>query len=40
MMAVDVALQVGNVSESVEVTGAAPLLETETSATGAIVRVP
>ena len=37
VMAVDVALQVGNVSESVEVTGAAPLLETETSATGAIV---
>ncbi|MBL8213936.1 MAG: TonB-dependent receptor [Bryobacterales bacterium] len=32
--AVDVAMQVGNVSETVEVTGATQLLETETSATG------
>jgi len=34
---VDVQLQVGPVSDLVEVTGAAPLLETETSATGAVV---
>ena len=37
VLAVDAVMQVGNVSESVEVTGAAPLLETETSATGALV---
>ncbi len=37
VLAVDTALQVGNITESVEVTGAAPLLETETSATGALV---
>ena len=37
VLPVDVQLQVGAVSESVEVTGAAPLLETETSATGALV---
>ena len=37
VMAVDVALQVGAVSESVEVTGATTLLETETSATGTLV---
>ena len=37
VLAVDVQLQVGAVTESVEVTGAAPLLETETSATGALV---
>jgi len=36
-LAVDAALQVGNVTESVEVTGATPLLETETSATGSVV---
>jgi hypothetical protein len=36
-MAVDATLQVGNVSESVEVRGTTPLLETETSATGAVV---
>lgn len=33
----DVSLEVGNVSERVEVTGRAPLLETETSATGTVV---
>ncbi|HZT28724.1 MAG TPA: TonB-dependent receptor [Bryobacteraceae bacterium] len=37
VLAVDVALEVGAVTESVQVTGAAPLLETETSATGALV---
>ncbi len=37
VLAIDGALQVGNVTEQVEVTGAAPLLETETSATGAIM---
>ena len=37
VLPVDVQLQVGLVSDSVEVTGAAPLLETETSATGAVV---
>jgi hypothetical protein len=36
-LAVDVALQVGQVSDSVEVTGSAAALETETSATGAVV---
>ena len=36
-LAVDMAMQVGNVSESIEVTGAAALLETETSATGTVV---
>jgi len=36
-LAVDVPLSVGNVSESVEVTGATPLLETETSATGTVM---
>ena len=36
-LAVDVALQVGSLSESVEVTGASALLETETSATGSVV---
>ena len=36
-LAVDLALTVGNVTESVEVTGAAGLLETETSATGTVV---
>ena len=36
-LAVDFVLQVGSVSESVEVTGAASLLETETSATGTLV---
>ena len=36
-LAVDFALQVGNVSESVEVSGVASLLETETSATGTLV---
>src|SRR5262249_8846997 len=36
-LAVDVSLQVGNVSESVEVKGTTALLETETSATGAVV---
>jgi Carboxypeptidase regulatory-like domain len=36
-LAVDVTLQVGNTSESVEVTGTTPLLETETSATGSLV---
>jgi len=34
---VDVTLQVGQVTESVEVSAAATLLETETSATGAVV---
>src|SRR5688572_6732401 len=36
-LAVDAALQVGNVSESIEVSGAAALLETETSATGTVM---
>jgi hypothetical protein len=36
-LAVDMALQVGNVSESIEVTGAVALLETETSATGTVM---
>ncbi len=36
-LAVDMSMQVGNVSESVEVSGATPLLETETSATGTVV---
>src|SRR4051794_2043465 len=36
-LAVDFVLQVGNVTESVEVTGAASLLETETSATGTLM---
>ncbi len=36
-LAVDFVLQIGNVSESVEVTGAASLLETETSATGMLM---
>lgn len=36
-LAVDMAMQVGSVSESIEVTGAAALLETETSATGTVV---
>ncbi|MBI3682113.1 MAG: TonB-dependent receptor [Acidobacteria bacterium] len=36
-LAVDMTLQVGNVSESIEVTGATQLLETETSATGTVV---
>ncbi len=37
VLAVDVALQVGVVTESVEVTGATVLLETETSTTGTLV---
>jgi hypothetical protein len=36
-LAVDAALQVGSISESVEVTGAPPLLETQTSATGTVM---
>ncbi|MBI4902287.1 MAG: TonB-dependent receptor [Acidobacteria bacterium] len=36
-LAVDMALQVGNVSESVEVVGKTALLETETSSTGSVV---
>jgi hypothetical protein len=36
-LAVDMSLQVGNVSESIEVTGAVALLETETSATGTVM---
>ncbi|MDX1982369.1 MAG: TonB-dependent receptor [Bryobacteraceae bacterium] len=36
-LAVDAALQVGSISESVEVSSAATLLETETSATGSVV---
>jgi hypothetical protein len=36
-LAVDATLEVGNVAESIEVTGAVGLLETETSATGAVV---
>jgi hypothetical protein len=35
--AVDAALEVGAVAESVEVTGAAPLLETQTSSTGQVM---
>ena len=34
---IDVQLEVGSVSESINVTGAAPLLETETSASGQIM---
>src|SRR5713226_2915734 len=36
-IALDVTLQVGQISESIEVTGAAPLLETETSELGQVV---
>lgn len=36
-LAVDAALQVGSVNESIEVSSAATLLETETSATGSVV---
>ncbi len=36
-LAVDVALQVGSLTETVEVTSASPLLETETSTTGTVV---
>jgi hypothetical protein len=36
-LAVDFVLQVGNVTESIEVMGAASILETETSATGALM---
>ncbi|MCC6586125.1 MAG: TonB-dependent receptor [Bryobacterales bacterium] len=36
-LAVDMVMQVGSVSESVEVTGVTQLLETETSATGTVV---
>src|SRR6266481_7917541 len=36
-IALDVTLQVGQISESIEVTGAAPLLETETSELGQMV---
>ena len=36
-LAVDMTMQVGNVAESIEVQGAAALLETETSATGTVV---
>jgi hypothetical protein len=36
-LAVDASMQIGNVSESIEVSGAAALLETETSATGTVM---
>src|SRR5213593_3037759 len=36
-LAIDVSMQVGQMSEAVEVQGAAPLLETETSATRTVV---
>ncbi|MCX6586305.1 MAG: TonB-dependent receptor [Acidobacteria bacterium] len=36
-LAIDTVMQVGQVTESVEVTGALPALETETSATGAVL---
>ncbi len=36
-LAVDMTLQVGNVAESIEVSGVTQLLETETSATGSVV---
>jgi hypothetical protein len=36
-LAVDIVMQVGQITESVEVTGAAQALETETSATGSVV---
>ena len=36
-LAVDMSMQVGNVTESIEVQGAGQLLETETSATGTVV---
>jgi len=37
VLAVDAVMQVGSVTEQIEVSGAAALLETETSATGAII---
>src|SRR5260370_2573848 len=37
VLAMDAVLQLGNVTESIEVKGAAALLETETSATGTVV---
>jgi hypothetical protein len=36
-LAIDMILRVGNVTESIEVSGAPPLLETETSATGTVM---
>ncbi|MFN3322748.1 MAG: carboxypeptidase regulatory-like domain-containing protein [Bryobacteraceae bacterium] len=36
-LAIDANLRVGNVAESIEITGAPPLLETETSATGTVM---
>lgn len=36
-LAVDMSLEVGSLTESIEVTGETPLLETETSATGTVV---
>jgi hypothetical protein len=36
-LAVDMTMQVGNVSESIEVSGAVALLETETSSTGTVI---
>jgi len=38
VLAVNASLEIGNVAESIEVTGAAPLLETETSAVGSVVQ--
>ncbi len=38
VLAVNASLELGSVADSVEVTGAPPLLETETSAVGALVR--
>ncbi|MCC7174149.1 MAG: TonB-dependent receptor [Bryobacterales bacterium] len=38
VLAVNVGLEVGNVAESVEITGAAPLLETETSSVGSVLQ--
>jgi hypothetical protein len=37
VLAVDATLQVGNVAESIEISGAPPVLETETSATGTVM---
>ena len=36
---IDVSLEIGNVPESIQVTGTAPLLETETSTSGQVLKV-
>jgi hypothetical protein len=37
VLAIDVALNIGNVTDSIEVTGAAPLLETQTASSGSVM---